>query len=74
MNPITFLLACLSLVGVSTNFISFLRGNKVLSFISFIPAPYILIYGFYLTFGPIDIYEDGTNNFFLKIQRKKNFQ
>ncbi len=64
MTPIIFSLACLSLVEVSANFISFVRGNKVLSFISFILAPYILIYGFYLTFGPIDIYEDGTNNFF----------
>ena len=71
MTAITFSLACLSLVGVSTNFISFVTGNKVLSFISFIPAPYILIYGFYLTFGPIDIYDDRINNFFLKNPEEK---
>ncbi len=71
MTPITFSLACLALVGVSANFISFVTGNKVLSFISFILAPYILIYGFYLTFGPIEIYEDGTNNFFLKNPEEK---
>ena len=66
MTPLTLSLACLVLVGVSGNFISFVRDNKILSLISIIPAVYILLYGLYLTFGPIDIYEDGTKNFFLK--------
>ena len=66
MTPLTFSLACLALVGVAGNFISFVRDNKILSLISLIPAVYILLYGLYLTFGPIDIYEDGTKNFFLK--------
>jgi len=66
MTPLTLSLACLVLVVVSGNFISFVRDNKILSLISIIPAVYILIYGLYLTFGPIDIYEDGTKNFFLK--------
>ena len=66
MTPLTLSLACLVLVGVAGNFISFVRDNKILSLISIIPAVYILLYGLYLTFGPIDIYEDGTRNFFLK--------
>ena len=66
MTPLTLYLACLVLVGVSGNFISFVRDNKILSLISIIHAVYILLYGLYLTFGPIDIYEDGTKNFFLK--------
>ncbi len=66
MTPLTLSLACFVLVGVSGNFISFVRDNKILSLISLIPAVYILLYGLYLTSGPIDIYEDGTKNFFLK--------
>jgi len=66
MTPLTLSLACLVLVGVAGNFISFVRDSKILSLISLIPAVYILLYGLYLTFGPIDIYEDGTKNFFLK--------
>ena len=66
MTPLTLSLACLVLVGAAGNFISFVRDNKILSLISLIPAVYILLYGLYLTFGPIDIYEDGTKNFFLK--------
>ena len=66
MTSLTLSLACLVLVGIAGNFISFVRNNKILSLISLIPAVYILIYGLYLTFGPIDVYEDGTKNFFLK--------
>ena len=28
-------------------------------------------YGIYLTFGPVDIYDDGTKNFFLKNPTEK---
>ena len=66
MTPLTLSLTCLVLVGVAGNFINFVRDNKILSLISIIPAVYILLYGLYLTFGSIDIYEDGTKNFFLK--------
>ena len=38
---------------------------------SILPSIYILAYGIYLTFGPIDIYEDGTKNFFLKNPEEK---
>ncbi|MFL2886722.1 MAG: hypothetical protein ACJZ4H_01780 [Candidatus Pelagibacter sp.] len=71
MTPLTFSLASLVLVGVSGNFISFVRENKILSFISLLPSIYILVYGIYLLFGPVDIYEDGTNNFFLKNPEEK---
>ena len=66
MTPLTLSLACLVLVGVAGNFISFVRDSKILSLISLIPAVYILLYGFYLTFGSIDLYEDGTKNFIMK--------
>ena len=66
MTPLTLSLASLVLVGVAGNFISFVRDNKILSLISLIPAVYILLYGFYLTFGSIDLYEDGTKNFIIK--------
>ena len=71
MTPLTLSLACLVLVGVSGNFISFVRENKILSFISILPSIYILAYGIYLTFGPVDIYEDGSKNFFLKNPEEK---
>ena len=71
MTPLTLSLACLVLVGVSGNFISFVRESKILSFISILPSIYILAYGIYLTFGPADIYEDGTKNFFLKNPEEK---
>ena len=71
MTPLTLSLACLVLVGVSGNFISFVRENKILSFISLVPSLYILVYGIYLTFGSVDIYEDGTKNFFLKNPTEK---
>jgi len=71
MTPLTLSLACLVLVGVSGNFISFVRENKILSFISILPSIYILAYGIYLTFGSVDIYEDGTKNFFLKNPEEK---
>ena len=72
MTPLTLSLACLVLVGVSGNFISFVRENKILSFISILPSIYILAYGIYLTFGPVDIYEDGTKNYFIKNPKEKD--
>tara|TARA_B100000700_G_scaffold141277_1_gene157241 strand:- start:703 stop:1026 length:324 start_codon:yes stop_codon:yes gene_type:complete len=72
MTPLTLSLASLVLVGISGNFISFVRNNRVLSFISLLPSIYILIYGCYLTFGPIDLYEDGTKNFILENPKETN--
>ena len=71
MTPLTLSLACLVLVGIAGNFIIFVRENKILSFFSSLPSIYILAYGIYLTFGPVDIYEDGTKNFFLKNPSEK---
>ena len=53
---------------LSKDFFSFTARFRfrVLSFISLLPSIYILIYGCYLTFGPIDLYEDGTKNFILE--------
>ena len=72
MTPLTLSLASLVLVGISGNFISFVRNNRVLSFISLLPSIYILIYGCYLTIGPIDLYEDGTKNYFMKNPKEKD--
>ena len=66
MNPLILSLICLVLVGVSANLIKLIRENRLLLLLSLIPCIYILIYGIYITLGPIDLYEDGTNNYFLK--------
>jgi len=71
MNPLIFSLVCLVAVGVAGNFISLIKKNKILLFISLIPCIYILIYGFYLMLGPIDLYQDGTKNFFIKNPNEK---
>ena len=64
MNPLMFSLVSLILVAVSANFLSLIKENKSLLYISTIPCIYLFIYGIYLTLGPIDLYEDGSTNFF----------
>tara|TARA_B100001996_G_scaffold379446_1_gene365207 strand:+ start:164 stop:484 length:321 start_codon:yes stop_codon:yes gene_type:complete len=71
MNPLIFSLVCLVAVGVAGNFMSLIKRNKILLCISLIPCIYILIYGFYLILGPVDLYQDGTNNFFIKNPNEK---
>ena len=71
MTPLTLSLACLALVAISGNFLGLVKGNKILSFFSIIPSIYILIYGFYLFFGSVDLHEDATKNFFLKNPSEK---
>ena len=66
MNPLILSLICLVLVGVSANLIKLIRENRLLLILSLIPCIYIFFYGIYITLGPIDLYEDGTNNYFLK--------
>ena len=63
MNPLILSLIGLVLVGVSANLIKLIRRNKILLLIAIIPCVYIFIYGLYATFGPIDLYKDGTENF-----------
>ena len=63
MNPLILSLVCLVLVGVSGNLIKLIKKNKILLIISILPCIYIFIYGLYATFGPIDLYKDGTENF-----------
>ena len=63
MNPLILSLIGLVTVGVSANLIKLLRKNKILLLISIIPWVYIFIYGLYATFGPLDLYKDGTENF-----------
>ena len=63
MNPLILSLIGLILVGVSANLIKLIKKNKIFLLISMIPCIYIFIYGLYATFGPIDLYKDGTENF-----------
>ena len=63
MNPLILSLIGLVTVGVSANLIKLIRKNKILLLIAIIPCVYIFIYGLYATFGPIDLYKDGTENF-----------
>ena len=71
MNPLILSLICLVLVGVSANLIKLIRENRLLLIISLIPCAYILFYGIYVTLGPVDLYEDGTKNYFLKNPEEK---
>ena len=58
MNPLILSLICLLLVGVSANWLSIVKNNKTLIYLSLAPCVYIAIYGIYLVIGPIDLYED----------------
>ena len=71
MNPLIFSLISLILVAVSANFLSLIKENKTLLYISTIPCIYLVIYGVYLIFGPIDLYEDGSKNYFNKNPSEK---
>ena len=64
MNPLILSLICLVSVGVSTNLIKLIRGNRILLIISLLPCIYIFIFGLYATLGPMDLYKDGTDNFY----------
>ena len=48
-----------------------IKENKTLLYISTIPCIYLVIYGIYLIFGPIDLYEDGSKNYFNKNPSEK---
>ena len=63
MSPLLLSLIGLILVGVSANLLKLIKKNKILLLISLLPCIYIFIYGIYATFGPIDLYKDGTENF-----------
>ena len=64
MNPLILSLICLVSVGISANLIKLIRGNRILLIISLLPCVYIFIFGLYATLGPMDLYKDGTDNFY----------
>ena len=64
MNPLILSLIWLVSVGVSANLIKLIRGNRILLIISLLPCIYIFIFGLYATLGPMDLYKDGTDNFY----------
>ena len=51
-------------MGISANLIKLIRGNRILLIISLLPCIYIFIFGLYATLGPMDLYKDGTDNFY----------
>ena len=71
MNPLLFSLVSLVLVAVSANFLNLIKENKTLLYVSTIPCIYLVIYGLYLILGPIDLYDDGSTNFFNKHPTEK---
>ena len=71
MNPLILSLIGLVLVGVTANLLKLIKKNKILLLISMLPCIYIFIYGLYATFGPIDLYKDGTENFIAQNPGKK---
>ena len=71
MNPLIFSLISLILVAVSANFLSLIKENNTLLYNSTIPCISLVIYGIYLIFGPIDLYEDGSKNYFNKNPSEK---
>ena len=71
MSPLILSLVCLISVGISGNLLSIVKTNKIFLYISIIPCIYIFVYGIYLTFGPVDLHEDGATNFFLKNPEEK---
>ena len=66
MNPLILSLICLILVAASGNFLSFVKNNRTALYLSLLPSLYIFVYGIYLTIGPVDLYEDGSKNFFIR--------
>ena len=64
MNPLILSLICLVSVGISANLIKLIRGNRILLIISLLPCIYIFIFGLYATLGPMELYKDGTDNFY----------
>ena len=64
MNPLILSLICLVSVGISANLIKLIRGNRILLIISLLPCIYIFIFGLYATLCPMDLYKDGTDNFY----------
>ena len=73
MNPLILSLVCLLLVGVSANWLSIVKNNKTLIYLSLAPCIYIAIYGIYLVIGPVDLYEDGSKNFLYRTLMKESF-
>ena len=71
MNPLIFSLVSLVLVAISANFLNLIKESKTLLYMSTIPCVYLVIYGVYLIFGPVDLYEDGSTNFFNKNPNEK---
>ena len=71
MNPLIFSLVSLVLVAISANFLNLIKESKTLLYLSTIPCVYLVIYGLYLIFGPMNLYEDGSTNFFNKNPNEK---
>ena len=73
MNPLILSLICLVIVGITANLIKLIKESKILLQLSILPCVYLVIYGCYLIFGPIDLYKDGTENFFNQNPNKDKY-
>ena len=51
-------------VGISGNFIDWIGKHKLFLYITIILSTYNLIYGVYLLFGPINLFEDQAASYF----------
>ena len=51
-------------VGISGNFIDWIGKNKLFLYITIILSIYNLIYGVYLLFGPINLFEERAASYF----------
>ena len=51
-------------VGISSNFIDWIGKHKLFLYITIILSIYNLIYGVYLLFGPINLFEERTASYF----------
>ena len=71
MNPLIFSLISLVIVAASANFLTLIKEYKTMLYISTIPCIYLVIYGLYLILGPVNLYDDGSQNFFNQNPKEK---
>ena len=58
-------------VGISGNFIDWIGKHKLFLYITIILSIYNLIYGVYLLFGPINLFEERAASYFSRNPRQE---
>ena len=64
MSLTTLSVISLLFVGISGNFIDWIGKHKLILYITIILSIYNLIYGVYLLFGPINLFEERAASYF----------